>query len=198
MIIKGIIFDFDGLICDTETTEVEAWQQAYTQNGLTFPVDEYINSVGAVFSDHLNETHKLPGISSLDLDLRKKVLKEFKHLFYTYANQQPLMPGIKSLLEQSRSMKFEIGLASSSPWDWVISHLTRLKIKDYFNCILTREEVKRTKPHPDIFIKALTCMSLNPSEVLVLEDSENGVTAAKNAGLFTIAIPNSVTSVFFI
>lgn len=196
MLIKGIIFDFDGLICDTEIAEVEAWQQAYAQYSLVFSIEEYINNVGAVFSDQISQTHKLPGIELIDIETADKVLKEFNRLFNIYANLQPLMPGIKSLLEQSNSLNLEIGLASSSPWAWVINHLDRLKIKDYFNCILTREKVKRTKPDPEIFIQTLECMRLKPDEVIVLEDSENGVIAANKAGLYTVAVPNSVTRTF--
>jgi beta-phosphoglucomutase-like phosphatase (HAD superfamily) len=87
-------------------------------------------------------------------------------------------------------------LASSSPRSWIDYHLERLAISEYFGCIKTFNDVSKTKPDPELYIKALACMNLNNDEVLALEDSPNGVKAAKKAGIYVAVFPNEVTKIF--
>ncbi len=88
----------------------------------------------------------------------------------------------------------KIGLASSSTGDWVSGHLARLGILDRFDCIRCRGDVAHAKPQPDLYLAVLDCLRLGSSEAIAIEDSPNGVTAAKQAGLRCVAIPNPITA----
>jgi HAD superfamily hydrolase (TIGR01509 family) len=109
---------------------------------------------------------------------------------------EPLRPGVLDYLRAAKSLSLKVGLASSSPISWVGFHLDRLGIRNFFDCIRTFEDVHQTKPDPQLFLLTLNCLRLAPSETVALEDSKNGVMAAKSAGLITVAVPNPVTSRF--
>ena len=109
---------------------------------------------------------------------------------------EPIRPGILDYLHQAKVLELKIGLASSSPRSWIDYHLKRLSIRNYFGCIKTFNDVSKTKPDPELFIKSLECMELKPREVMALEDSPNGVFAAKKAGIYVAVFPNEVTSIF--
>ncbi len=191
MTIKGIIFDFDGLICDTESTEFTAWEKLFAEYGLPFPFDQYLKTVGAVHND------ETPFLMLKDMAGAYVDLDRAREKFYEYRNElnesEPLRPGVLSYLESAKSLDLRIGLASSSPYSWVNSHLERLKVKTFFDCIKSFEDVHKTKPDPQLFILALQCLELRGQETIALEDSANGVKAAHSADLITIAVPNKVT-----
>jgi putative hydrolase of the HAD superfamily len=194
MSIQGIIFDFDGLICDTESTELHAWEKLYADYGVPFPFDEYQKTIGAVHNDEtplwlLKET---VGERFILAEAREKL-----HEYHKKRNEiEPMRPGVLRYLEDAKKMDLRIGLASSSPLSWVGFHLDRLGIRKFFDCIRTFDDVHQTKPDPQLFLLTLECLSLTASKTIALEDSINGVLAAKSAGLITIAIPNAVTRRF--
>ena len=194
MTIKGIIFDFDGLICDTETPELRAWEALFTDYGLTFPFEKYQETIGAIHNDNT------PFIF-LEEMLKHSVNRgEVKEKFAIFRNKlieiEPIRPGILDYLKEAKGLGLKIGLASSSPRSWIDFHLNRLSIDGFFGCIKTFNDVSKTKPDPELFIKVLECMGLTPHEVIALEDSPNGVSAAIKAGIFVTVIPNAVTAIF--
>jgi len=192
--IKGIIFDFDGLICDTESTELHAWEKLYADYDIPFPFGEYQKTIGAVHNDE-SPLWMLKSQAGVDFDIenaRKKL-----HLYHKQLNEiEPLRPGVLDYLNGSINQGIKIGLASSSPRTWVDFHLKRLGIMDYFECIKTFNDVIHTKPDPELFLLTIRCLELDSHETIALEDSINGVTAAKAAGLITVAVPNEVTRIF--
>jgi HAD superfamily hydrolase (TIGR01509 family) len=194
MEIQGIIFDFDGLICDTETTELSAWEKLYEEYGVPFPFDEYQKTIGAVHNDetplHMLKNSVGEKISSIT------AWKKFLDYRMELNEMEPLRPGVLDYLKAAKSLSLKVGLASSSPISWVGFHLDRLAIRKFFDCIRTFEDVHQTKPDPQLFLLTLDCLRLAPSETVALEDSKNGVMAAKSAGLITVAVPNPVTSRF--
>jgi len=194
MAIKGIIFDFDGLICDTESTEVRAWEKLYSEYGYPFPFDEYQKTIGAVHNDEtpLVLLKELGG-TCVDLNAAREKMHRYHQELIKI---EPLRLGVIKYLEDAKELGLKIGLASSSPFSWISYHLTRLQIKPFFECIRTFEDVERTKPDPTLFLLTLECLGLQPCETIALEDSPNGVTASKNAGLITVAVPNAVTKQF--
>jgi HAD superfamily hydrolase (TIGR01509 family) len=194
MTIKGMIFDFDGLICDTETPELCAWKTLFADHGLSFPFERYQETIGAVHNDDS------PFIF-LEEMLRHSVDRdEVKERFLLHRNKlieiEPIRPGILNYLNEARRAGLIIGLASSSPRSWIDFHLNRLSITEYFGCIKTCNDVSKTKPDPELYNKALECMNLQPHEVIALEDSPNGVLAAKRAGIYVTVCPNEATSIF--
>jgi HAD superfamily hydrolase (TIGR01509 family) len=106
-----------------------------------------------------------------------------------------VLPGVLDYLQQAQDLGLKLAVASSSPHSWVDTHLTRLDLFDYFSRIICADDVPagRTKPHPDLFIKALEAVQAQPNQALVFEDSPNGVRAARAAGIFVVAVPNPIT-----
>lgn len=193
MAIKGIIFDFDGLIIDTESPEFKAWKELFRSYNVEFPMNIYWKLIGHSWDD--TELIEFLG-SKLDATLDyKKIYTEFKQQKTLLIDQQPLRDGVLDYLQSARKMGIKIGLASSAIRDWVDYHLKKHKIYHYFNCIKTREDVSKPKPDPDLFSSAVECIGIEPHEAIAFEDSYNGVVSAKKAGLFTVVVPNSVTKI---
>lgn len=107
---------------------------------------------------------------------------------------QKLLPGVVEHLEAAKSIGLKLGVASSSTRDWVRGHLARLGILERFDCLRCRDDVANAKPDPDLYIAVLECLGVLASEAIAVEDSPNGVMAAKRAGLRCVAIPNSITA----
>ena len=109
---------------------------------------------------------------------------------------QPVLPGVTRLIQQARDAGLKLAIASSSPHDWVDTHLARLGLQDRFDHILCSEDVPpgRTKPNPDLYLKALEVLDVPAGQAVVFEDSFNGVKAARAAGIFVVAVPNPVTA----
>jgi HAD superfamily hydrolase (TIGR01509 family) len=107
---------------------------------------------------------------------------------------QRVLPGIVQHLDAAQSLGLKLGVASSSTRDWVCGHLDRLGLLGRFDCVRCRDDVANAKPAPDLYIAVLECLGVSPSEAFAIEDSPNGVTAAKRAGMRCVAIPNTITA----
>lgn len=194
MTIKGIIFDFDGLIIDTETPDVTVWKEFYQPYRLEFPMEEYSKQIGQVFDDTFPIEYL---IRTLGLRLDGAALYEqFKALRLSLIEEQPLRAGVLDYLQQAKARGLAIGLASSSKASWVNHHIARENIQHYFQCIRTLEDVSHPKPDPELYVRTLECLGLQPHEAIAFEDSFNGIRAAKSAGMNAVAVPNPVTKIF--
>jgi HAD superfamily hydrolase (TIGR01509 family) len=197
MPIKSLIFDFDGLILDTETTDADAWQAIYAEHGFEFPLDLWGQIIGGAghskfdVAAHLTELARPHGALEAGA-LRARQRAENDALILL----QPVLPGVTDLLEEARRLGLRLAVASSSPHSWVDTHLARLGLLDRFDKIICADDVPpgRTKPHPDLFLKALEVLNVNADEAIVFEDSPNGVKAARAAGIFVVAVPNPTTA----
>jgi HAD superfamily hydrolase (TIGR01509 family) len=136
------------------------------------------------------------------IDLAKKTgtkldepeLKALEVLYYQEATAlQQLLPGVVDYLVSARELGLKTAVASSSARKWVMDHLNRFGIGGHFDAIVTREDVKRTKPEPDLYVTALQRLDAQPDEAIAFEDSSNGIHAAKAAGLFCVVVPNLLT-----
>jgi len=189
--IRAIIFDFDGLILDTETPDFLSWKGVYEAHGCALPLQVWHNNIGAVHMfdpyAYLEEQLGRP----LDREVVRKQRRQWDDALLA---QQVVLPGVESYLEEARQMGLKIGLASSSRHHWVDSHLARLGLIDWFDVIRCRDDVDgRSKPDPAVYMAALEALEVAPHHAVALEDSPNGVTAAKEAGLYCVAIPNQMT-----
>ena len=190
--IKGLIFDFDGLILDTETPTYTAWQEIFQQNGCTLEWSHYQLCIGSN-SETYSPLADLESLLGHPLD-REKILDELNLRTLRLLASQPPSPGVQETLLQARQLGLKLALASSSDLNWVKSNLTRLGLWDFFDCVRTAENVARVKPSPDLFLSAADCLGIATHEAIVFEDSLNGVRAAKSAGMYCVAIPNKLTS----
>jgi HAD superfamily hydrolase (TIGR01509 family) len=191
-LIKGIVFDFDGLILDTETPEYESFQAMYRDHGLELTLDiwgQCVGTDGSVFEPYQH----------LEMCLGKPFNREAARLLrrqrYTEKMQEASpRPGVISYLKEAQSLGLRIGLASSSAREWVTGYLQQYGLLDYFECIRTKEDVAKVKPDPALYVQCLACLGVQPADALAFEDSPNGSLAAKLAGMRCVIVPNDVTS----
>lgn len=191
MVIKAIVFDFDGLIVDTETQHYQIWSEIYQQLGCSLPLSEWGKCVGT-------NSNFFDVFSFLEQQLGHPVDREHLRELHQqrFIDKIPsLKPreGIVDLLNTAKVLGLKLAVASSSGCEWVKGFLERLNLASYFMTIVTREDVEVTKPAPDLFLEACSRLQIDPSEGLVFEDSYNGVTAAKRAGMRVVAVTNPTT-----
>lgn len=193
--IKALIFDFDGLILDTETPEFHVWQTIYRDHGYEFPAEKWASIVGGAGHSNFDAADHLVLLSEGRLDsasLRDRNRIESGELIHTL---QPL-PGVLDYLNEAKRMGLKLAIASSSPRNWVEPHARRIGVFHFFDQVVTREDVEpgRTKPNPDLFLTALNRLGVPKEAGIVFEDSPNGVKAARRAGIYVVAVPNELTS----
>jgi len=189
--LQGILFDFDGLILDTETTIFQAWAEKFKEYGQELLLKEWAEILGKSI-DHLGPIEGfINGFS--DESKRNEILQEVKQREMELIHQKKPLPGVEDLINKAKDHELKLGIVSSSDQEWVHSHLIRLGLMDYFDHTTCADEVEIAKPDPSLYNLGLEKAELEPENVLVLEDSPNGVLAAKRAGLFCIAVPNQLT-----
>jgi HAD superfamily hydrolase (TIGR01509 family) len=189
--IRAVIFDFDGLILDTEAPIYQSWLEVYRDHGKELPFEQWVQIVGSTQAQ-FNPQHHLE--QRLGRPLPQEVVDRRIGRRTQLILAQQLLPGVLQLIDSARAAGLKIGLASSSTGDWVSGHLARLGILDRFDCLRCRDDVVHAKPQPDLYLAVLDCLRMSPSEAIAIEDSPNGVTAAKQAGVKCVAIPNPITA----
>jgi HAD superfamily hydrolase (TIGR01509 family) len=188
---KAVIFDFDGLILDTESSDYESWQELYIAHGRELPFDLWLGNLGTM--DRIDLCEHLVTLVERPLDtagLRQQ--RQQRH--HKYVAALPIMPGVEAVIHQAKEMGLKLAVASSSRHQWVDGHLARLGLLDYFDCTSCRDDVDgRAKPDPAVYLAALAKLGVAGHEAVALEDSLNGIRAAKAAGIFCIAVPGPLT-----
>ncbi len=189
--IKALIFDFDGLILETETPIYISWNELFDSYSCHLPLDHWVTLIGG--SDHSFDPYAELE-SQLGHSLDKTAIEPIRRKReMALVDAEKILPGVMQYLNDAKQSKLKIGLASSSSELWVKGHLTRLGIIQYFDCICTRNDVTQVKPFPELYLKVLETIDVHPGEGIALEDSPNGIQAAKDAGLFCVAVPNPMT-----
>ncbi len=190
--IKALIFDFDGLIVDTEWPDYESWQQVYQQYGCQLAVEKWGQIVGGTGASDFDPHKHLEELCGQTLD-REEIWISRRKQYLDELSAQPILPGVLDYLDEAERRGLQLAIASSSPENWVRGHLARLGIYQRFDAIKTADDVQRTKPDPELFLATLEALSIKPAEGIVFEDSPNGVRAAKAAQLYCVAVPNPLT-----
>jgi HAD superfamily hydrolase (TIGR01509 family) len=193
--LKALIFDFDGLILDTETPEVLVWQAIYREQGFELPVHEWEKTVGGYGISTFDAAEHLSHLSQGRLDavsMRTRYREESGLLI----EASSILPGVLEIIHEARESGVRVAIGSSSPHSWVDTHLKRLGIFHFFNPVICQDDVApgKTKPNPDIYLKVLDMLKVQNIEAVVFEDSPNGVLAARRAGVFVVAVPNGLTA----
>jgi HAD superfamily hydrolase (TIGR01509 family) len=190
-VIRAIVFDFDGLILDTEEPVYRSWLEVYQAHGEELPFERWVQIVGSTTTGFHPQYHLE---ERLGRPLPKEVLDRRIGRRTEMILAQAMLPGVVQHLDAARELGLSLGVASSSGHEWVEGHLARLGILDRFACVRCREDVEHAKPEPDLYIAVLDCLGVSASEAIAIEDSPNGVAAAKRAGMKCVAIPNSITA----
>ncbi len=186
--IQAFIFDMDGVIIDSEPLHFSADKMLLQEFGVTITDEElhaYVGTTDRLMWSELKEKYNL----QLSLDELLARQKQYKRQVFTGRELQPVK-GINELLGDLKKKGIPTGLASSSARDFIELILQKLKIRAYFQAVVSGEEVENSKPAPDIFLQAAKLLNAAPANCVVLEDSEHGVKAAKAAGMKCIAYRN--------
>lgn len=186
--IRALVFDFDGLIIDTETPLIDAYGAVHAKYGVPFDRELFIRSVGhADYS--FDPWHGFsPHADRAALEVERRQLKD--HLLL----QQPVLPGVAALLEQARARRLRVGIASNSHHAWVEPQLKRLGLFDWFEFFACREDAPSPKPEPDLYRLVLNQFGVRGREAIAFEDSHTGSLAAKRANLWCVAVPGPSTA----
>jgi HAD superfamily hydrolase (TIGR01509 family) len=198
MPIHALIFDFDGLMVDTESPAWESWRTIYADYGVDLHIDDYAATLGANdgFDPHLHLVGLLertaPDLAVTAAAARDELLERRKRLKDDMSAGLGLLPGVADLLTAARDRAIPLAVASSSSRRWVEGWLNRLAVRHHFSAVLTADDVQQTKPAPDLFLAAAQRLGHAPHNCLVLEDSPNGIRAAHAAGCPVVAVPGAV------
>lgn len=184
----NVIFDMDGLMFDTERVFISAWDYAGEQIGIGKAGYMVYKTLGMNIKASYEVWKKEFGEKYNQEELRRYT-REFLKKYYE-ENIVPVKPGLYVLLEYLKSINCKIALASSSPKWEVEKHLTNAGVKGYFSAIVSGDMIEKSKPEPDIYLKACELLEVKPEDCYALEDSKNGLLSAYRAGCKPIMVPD--------
>jgi HAD superfamily hydrolase (TIGR01509 family) len=188
--IRAVVFDFDGLLCDTESHDLKSWQDVFAAHGVELPLTWWHELVGSAGGRRPDDV-LFDLIGEFDRDAVRSARRD---TYLQLVDAAPLCEGVLEWLQEAMTLGLSIGLATSSPRSWIDRHLPRLGVAAYFDCVRTRDDVDRAKPAPDLYAAVVDALGVRPCDAVAVEDSPNGVLAARRAGLKTVAVPNAVTA----
>lgn len=189
--LKAVIFDFDGTILDAESPTFHSWQRVYDAHGHVLSFEEYSAAIGADYNA-FDPRRTLDLRCGRQLDWEQLDQQRRTQCLETICAQPPL-PGIVQLLEEAHELNLRCAVASSSPSDWVRGHLKRVALLEHFQFISCADNGCPPKPSPEVYSRALKGLNVSASEAIAIEDSPNGVKAARRAGLRCVIVPNQLT-----
>lgn len=187
--IAALVFDFDGTMVDTESPVLAIWSEVYRRHGHELSLDDWQHALGTHggFDPHSRLVELTGG--SFAGDPQETTIR-----IRRLCEEEPLRPGVLPLLAAARRAGLKTAVASSSSLGWVERWLAHHGIRDRFDGVVGRDLVARVKPAPDLFLLAARELALPPAACLAIEDSPNGVRAARSAGMRCVIVPNRVTA----
>jgi HAD superfamily hydrolase (TIGR01509 family) len=189
--VAAVIFDFDGLLMDTESTSLRSWQFEWRQWGLTLDVATFFAGHGGDITEQRYAELAAAVGPGFDGALSRQRRTEYRDKLHESLD---IAPGLRDWLDEASGLGLRLAVASSSPVGWLVSHLSRARVLDCFDVIAGGDEVARHKPEPDVYQLALERLQVSPAHAVAVEDTPHGVTAAQAAGMRCIAIPNPFVS----
>ena len=190
--IDAFVFDFDGLIVDTEWCEYISISEQFERYGQTYAVEHFQQFVGTAWptgwTQELIDAVGEP-LDAARLHADRRVRRD------ELLHATGVLPGVVELLDVAQAQGMALAVASSSTRDWVEPHLERLGLRERFAAVLTREDVEQAKPAPDLFAAAARALDVAAGRTIAFEDSFNGCTAAKAAGMICVVAPNRITMI---
>jgi HAD superfamily hydrolase (TIGR01509 family) len=186
----AVIFDFDGLIIDSETPLFDIWSEIYQQHGAELKLADWQHALGT--EDGFDPYADLAARTGHTL-ARDEWAPRVGSEHWRRCETQPLLPGVADRLAEARALGLRTAVASSSLARWVLPWLERHGLAPLFDTVCTREDVAAVKPAPDLFLLAAERLGVAPEECVVFEDSPNGLRAARAAGMWAVAVPNLLT-----
>lgn len=193
--LAAVVFDFDGLLVETEWPGFEAWREVFTEHGVELELDEFLVCIGTRYAIDWGELLAAktgrPGPSDAELRIRRESSR------LAGVHDLPLQPGVIEWLHDVGRLDLRCAIASSSERAWIDPHLDRLGVAHHFEVVSSWDGPEcgfPPKPAPDLYLRACAALGVAPGDALAVEDSANGVLAAKAAGMRCVAVPNRVTA----
>ena len=182
--IKGLIFDMDGVLIDSEPIYRQLNNEVFSRLGFSLSEEEYSQFVGTTDEKMLGD---LKERFFLDQTIGEmNAIREEVHMNYFESADLHPMEHLYELLKWTRKRGLKLAVASSTDEKFVLLILEKLFILDYFETVVCGNHINHSKPAPDIFLQAARNLSLNSNECIVIEDSSNGVKGGKKAGMYVI------------
>jgi HAD superfamily hydrolase (TIGR01509 family) len=190
----AVVFDFDGLILDTETALYATTATVFDDHGLRLDATWWATEILGT-AEHPHWTEILAERLGRPLDDVEALTTARNLRYHETLAVEAVRPGVVELLTAAADHGVPCAVASSSPRDWVEGHLERLGIDGWFAAVRTRDDVEpgRTKPAPDLFLAACDAVEAEPARSVALEDSPNGVAAARAAGMRVVGVAAGLT-----
>ncbi len=186
-VIRGVVFDLDGVLVNTELVFQQAGNELARRRGKEMTLDVFKEMMGRRPREAFTAMIEMLGLN----DTVEELQRESREIFFQLLDVHLApMPGLHELLERIERAGLPKAVATSSPRDYARDILGRVRLLDRFAFILGAEDVTNGKPHPEIYLKAAERLGLPPQNVLVVEDSEAGTKAAAQAGAFVVAVPH--------
>ncbi len=188
MVIKGLIFDMDGLLIDTERLSFEALVYDCKQRGFELTLEQFLG-IRSLSIPKCEE--KFKGYFGEDFDFKDSFDKHFLYMS-EHINKYgvPMKKGADSILKYAKEQGLRIALATSTPLPIAQEYLSSLGLWEYFDKVQSAADIKNGKPAPDVYLAASSLLGLEPSECMAFEDSPNGVRSASSAGCVTVMVPD--------
>ena len=196
MTVGALVFDFDGLILDTESSAYVVASSVFVEHGVEMPREEWQRIIGT--ADHPHWSELLEAALGRPLEDREALVVRHRDVHTAQVAVEAVRPGVVDLLEEARAAGVPAAVASSSQLEWVGGPLDRLGLTGYFASLTTRDDVggdrSRTKPSPELFHIAAAKLGVPEASCVVFEDSPHGVAAARAAGMVAVAVPGPMTA----
>jgi beta-phosphoglucomutase len=182
---KAVIFDMDGVVVNTEPIGYGANQKMYKALGITVPDEVYSTFIG---NSDRNIIQKLKSLYQIDKTHEELLIEKYRYYFEAFDNATDLdlLPGVKDLIIDLHSHGMKLLLASSASKRKIEAVFTRFGLHAYFDAKISGEDFEFSKPNPDIFLEAVRQSGFSKEECIVIEDSTNGIKAAKAAEVYCI------------
>jgi HAD superfamily hydrolase (TIGR01509 family) len=191
--LAAVVFDFDGVVLDSETPEYESHRRIYERCGVDLTIDDWCGAIGLWTDGHDDRRFDALRARSPRAPARDAYHEERRRLFAELVPADP-MRGVRDLLLALRAAGIPAAIASTSPSRWVVPAAQRIGVGSLFRTIVTGEQVARRKPAPDVYLEAARRLGVDPGDAVAIEDSGPGVAAARAAGMTTVAIPHWLTA----
>ncbi len=190
--IRALLFDFDGLLVDTESPSFAAWADVYREHGHELTLDTWSAAIGTL--DGFDPFGELESRLGHEVD-RERVDERRRDLEFAASDLEELRDGVHDYLVAAERLGLSRAIVSSSDNDWITRHLARLDLLDGWSFIVAANgDAARAKPQPTLYLEALERLGVAAADAVAFEDSPNGITAAKAAGLYCVAVPNPTTA----
>jgi len=188
---KAVVFDFDGLILDTEWPIYETVAATFAEYEVALAVEDWVEVVG-VADDAGDWFARVCGRAGAVID-QAEFERRYRARDRSARDHLQPLPGVVELIDDILAAGLPLAIASSSSSEWVIRHLERVGLNDRFAAVRGFDHTGVGKPAPDVYLAACAALAVDPADALAIEDSPPGIAAAKAAGLCCVAVPNRIT-----